>query len=145
MILLATIWHTGTQYAMQHLLPEHNQIHCNHPALWDFIAEHDGDLEIHTTQRDPYLVGASWGNQYPNMPEVEAEWFGQWKDWALILDMGPTIHRVQDFNRPKVKSKPDHKGLHWALERDRLDDYYKVVPREWIEFAQHVTREYFDD
>lgn len=142
MILLATVWHTGTQYVMQHLLQGAVQIHCNHPNLWPTIEENDGGLEIYTTVRDPFLVAASWGNQYPSPAEVEQEWFGQWDDWGRIMAMGPDVFDVAEFDQPKVGSKPDRKNLHHHLARERYDKFYEVVPPHWVTYAQNIQRRY---
>ena len=140
MIILATIWHTGTQYAMHNLVPQARQIHCNHPALWPEIEAHDGDVQLHTTFRDPYLVAASWGNQYPRLDEVASEWFGQWDDWAKIMDMGATAHLVSEFAEARIGSKPDRKNLHRYLAQKNMSAFHDIIPHRWTDYAMQIVR-----
>lgn len=138
MKVLATIWHTGTQYAMHNIVPDAKQIHCNHPDLWRAVML--SATELHTTFRNPYDVAASWGNNYPRIAEVEADWFGQWEDWGRVMDVGAAVHFVKDFDQPKIGSKPDRNNMRHYLERRDMMRFHDIIPRAWLDHAIDIIR-----
>lgn len=146
MRLFTTVRHTATQYTMQHHEQKTRHIHCGHPALHELIELHDGDLDLVTTYRDPYRVGASWVNRYWRsadqfLRELRPQWFGEWEDYGEILAMGPEIYYVDDFDKPKVKSKGDAHKVHLALDQGDYQHFHSFVPPEWIRFAVQRSQE----
>lgn len=133
MILLSTLWQSGTNYMMQCLDGEVHQVHCG-PAALECIEECAPE-RIVTTFRSPYLVAASWANRY-NWNEVWQDWTTQWSTWReLVLEHGAQIRDVKNFSGPPVKITPHDKGAKMAYLAGDRDEYYKRVPEPLIAYA----------
>jgi len=148
MIFLCTIWYSGTN-SLKAALNEagEDRIHwqhcgqgvaekCRNPA-YEWVA---------TTFRDPYEIGAAWGNRDQFYPGSNTnEWFGQWDCWGEITQLDKT----KIFNIPgepqhgyeiskKLNSFGDPHKLHEALKINDMDHYHKFVPLKLIEYAQRI-------
>lgn len=146
MRVLTTVWHTGTQYVMQHHERDAVLAHCGEPfeELFDNL---EGTADFVTTYRDPLRVGASWANRYRRLQvsqedfekEYEIHWLRQWGCYARVLMFRPKIYRVADFTEKPVKSKADRLALHRALDRGDLERYHEYIPKHWIDFANECS------
>lgn len=137
-VLLSTIWHTGSEYMRRVLEMQGYNVtfqHCE-AHLWKVLSGTEFD-EIHTTYRDPYLVAASWCNQYdPKDLFFEISWLTLWSNWRkLIIERKPYVHLVEDFTGKPINSAGDRLGIHKALQDKDWDRYYSHVPVEWIDAA----------
>lgn len=138
MVLLATVWQTGANYAMKHLVPGCLHHHCGDPALDTDAA---ASLPWVTTYRDPYLVGASWANRYA-WKEVRDEWVRQWRSYQTqVLPRAQRVFRVDEYVHAPMKSAPDKTGAKGLYEVGDMAEYFKLVPQDLIEIALDATRE----
>lgn len=137
-VLLSTIWHSGSEYMRKRLLEQGHNVtfqHCE-GHVWKVLKGTDFD-EIHTTLRDPYLVAASWANQY-NIKDaaIDSYWYTLWMNWSrLVHHHDAIIHHVHEFDGSVVNSKGDPLGLKLALKEGDIEKYWQHIPKNWIGFA----------
>ena len=129
---------------MQHYEPETLQVHLGTDEWRRLLYMHGDDLEVVTTYRDPYRVGASWVNRYCQkahnfLPEMRGDWFRMWSDYRDLLGRNCEVLCVANFDKPPVKSKPDIRGAHRALDEDNLRAYHAWMPKDWIEHAVNCS------
>jgi hypothetical protein len=137
-ILFTTIWHTGTQYMLKEIKKERGGVHHCHcsQACLDFIDSGEFS-DIRTTYRDPLRTAASWGNRGKLLKEYKGRscWEIQWDAYKEVLTHSPYIYQVEDFTGAKVNSAADVLGLHKALDEGDMETYYKIVPKELIQYT----------
>ena len=140
MILVSTIWHTGTHNLVNHkwgngALQNIAWMHCVE-GVRDFLHLSG----IVTTYRQPERVAASWINRDKFTPKLKAKdlWREQWKIWADIIVPKAQVISVNDLPT-KVTMCNDRWNLHRYLNDSNLDSYYKIVPRWAIEYAQNYV------
>ena len=89
MILLSTIWHTGTHSLQTQLRKEGfevKQLHCCEDAL-----RLSREMETYTTYRDPYEVAAAWIVR-SKLPKWLSEWERQWTHYHQIKHNATVIN-----------------------------------------------------
>jgi len=131
-ILVSTVWHSGT-HSLQKQLGESELRHCC-PEIFDDLDKYDS---IATTYRDPLRVAASWGNRdrFINHEHyLKRTWYRQWECWHQIKEIA-TVYPVGVLGE-RINIFEDKKGLHKALDEDDMEHFYKHVPIKAIEFAQ---------
>ena len=137
-ILFMTIWHTGTNYMLEKIKKERGGVHhchCSQDCL-DFIDTGEfSDLRV--THRDPLRTAASWANRGKLLSERKGKsiWESQWDFYKEILTHSPHIYQVEEFTGAKVNSADDVLGLHKALDEGDMATYYKIVPKELIQYT----------
>jgi hypothetical protein len=137
-VLVSTVWHSGSEYLRKQLLSKGHNVsfcHCDQ-WIWSLLNGTEFD-EIHTTFRNVFHVGASWGNKYDLTDSfIEKQWFSQWSNWLNLIDQHKAeIHSVKQFDGPPVNEKPDTNNLHEALKEGNMSHYYSIVPEAWIDHA----------
>lgn len=138
---MATVWHSGSNYVFKEMRVNHN-VYFQHtgPVFWGRFEAIKYNRLV-TTLRDPYLVGASWANQYDmNGPEYRHHWHVIWAGWERLLAYDPEIRKVSEYTGAKVKSKGDPKGLHAMRDSFDMESYYKMMPKDLIEFAEDILK-----
>lgn len=141
-ILLATVWHTGSNYLRLEYKRNRNKVVFQHTGweLWNNDSEYF-DRYIVTTLRDPWLVGASWANRYDmNSAEYRWNWFMVWSGWERLLSYDPEIRLVSEFTGRVERSIGDPKGVYAMLEKNDQKGYYKMMPKDLIRFAQKIVK-----
>lgn len=146
MILVTTIWHTGTHSLME-TFEDHErrkqsgeirQVHCNSEAL-KLIDRAD---EIVMTYRSPMRVAASWVNRgrLPKAPfQRDRTWNEQWRIYAEIAPRAARIVSVDDLGY-RLNTTPDTYGLHAMLSAGDIGLFFAYVPRQIIEFSYDRIR-----
>lgn len=144
MILLSTIWQTGTNYMMQELgRGRYVQKHCTP----DILQELDPYDRVITTYRHPLYVARSWSQRY-EWPEVEQDWMEQWATWRGLIEAGAEVANVADFTGPAVKRTPHGRIYHdltSAIAKGDMAEIYRHVPKRLIDFAMLQLPEGYDD
>lgn len=114
--LLATVWHTGTNYIMKEF--KRNRLPLEHqhtgPELWlpEKKDRFHRDRRLITTMRDPLDVAVSWANRYDMMtPMYQWHWTVVWAGWERFLSYGPEIREVEQFINAVERSAGDAKGM----------------------------------
>lgn len=143
--LLATVWHSGSNYVREEHKRNRNDVIFQHtgPELWQKMhrACDFTDRRIITTLRDPYLVGASWANRYDmNSPEYRWHWLVVWSGWERLLSYNPEIRLVSEFTGKVVRSVGDTKGAYEMLEYGDMTSYYNIMPEDLIEYALEIIK-----
>ena len=145
MIFLATVWHSGTHSLKSAIQATGRDDIYHHHCGWDSVLKCQEPVFewIATTLRDPYEVGASWGNR----GELDDGWFEQWDAWGEIAQMDKTtIYPVPgEFNGQelgRLNGYADEMGLHAALKKGDMNYYHELVPVRFIEHAESVIDAY---
>lgn len=140
MILVTTIWHTGTHslletfedHARRKQAGEIIQCHCNGYA----IRHADFADEIVMTYRNPLRTAASWINR-GRLPkagfQIDRTWREHWRIWAELIPRARVVS-VNDLGH-RLNTHGDTKGMHALIDADDLGRFYEIVPRDVIYFA----------
>lgn len=132
MILVTTVWHSGT-HSLMATLDDYFMQHCCPAAVER--AKSGEYSQVLTTYRDPKRVAASWANRGRiNDQRWDEKWRIQWTCYGLIRPHAEVV--PVDVLAGRENSVEDRTGLHAALDAGDMDKYWSIIDRDWIELAE---------
>jgi hypothetical protein len=141
--LVATIWHTGTNYLLREFKRSRGTDcelkHTGHELWMPFDPTRFDGRRIITTMRDPWSVAASWANRYDmNSPEYIWHWKTVWTGWERLLTYEPEIRDCDFFTGKIERSVGDLKGCHAMLANDDFKTLFTMISFDLIQFAIEI-------
>ncbi len=118
MILVTTVWHTGTHSLVDWLNVEPQEIrwlHCCNEAVE--LAK-SGNYKVVTTYRDPAETALSWAKRGNFPSDVWREQWTAYKDIYPLAEVIPVTELRQRLNRhpDKPGSDPPKEDIEFALD-----------------------------
>lgn len=104
MILLTTVWHTGTHSLRAQLPGEVKWLHCCQEAVELALG---GDYETLTTYRDPRETALSWLRRSNTIPSDV--WREQWRAWDQISRVA-RVYRMSELETRLASYDTDPAG-----------------------------------
>jgi len=147
LILVSTVWHTGTHSLVKHRWGDAHGAYLNDEIRWLHCIESVKDLlpvttKAVTTYRQPERVAAAWINRNKKQPcfssSNETGWMEQWRIWAKIIVPMAEVVSVNDLP-VKIAGCEDRWQLHQYIEADDWKSYYEIVPKWAVEYAQNYV------
>lgn len=142
--IVTTVRHTGT-HSIKEQFPGFKHWHCN-PTVWALI-EKNPDANVIVTYRDPLRTAASWynrtqlpqGNRKYKSPSDQGmifSWKEAWLYYGKIIKTIPESHiyKMADLEH-KLYTHPDSVGAHAMLDEGDMDEYFKLVDKDLIDYA----------
>lgn len=136
MILVSTVWHSGTHSLVESLEGEAIWVHCSPEAI---EMAKSGGYEVYTTDRNPYRVAASWYNRGRwGRKTWETRWRSQWESYRDIRKFA-TIVPIDEIPE-RLNDHADTEGMHKLLDDGDLDEFHKRFGKRWINLAMRCNR-----
>jgi len=144
MILVTTVWHSGTHSLVKDmgLDDKDKQVTWDMMHCCDSMVDASSDNEMHITIRDPFHVAMSWANRgrIGLSDRIDRKWYLQWRCLSEIAPVA-TIHPVEELG-VRLHSHSDELGLYEAYHKQDFDKIYDHIPREMIDYALECVKPY---